>query len=168
MSDVDVIELLVLDVDGVLTPGMIALDHHGREIKMFHVRDGLAIKLWMHLGGQVAIITSRRSTAVLHRARELGVEHVHLGAADKLAVLASLLKELELAPEQVAAIGDDLPDLPLLRHAGYAMAVGDAAPELQQIADYVTSCPGGHAAVREAIEHLLKAQQRWHEAVDLF
>jgi len=165
---IDQIKLLVLDVDGVMTPGHVVLDHHGRETKTFHVRDGLAIKVWMALGNHVAIITARRSMAVIHRARELGVPHVHTGVENKLATFRLVLEELALQADQAAAIGDDLQDLALLRAAGYAMTVADAAVEVREIADYVTSRPGGFAAVREAVEHLLKEQDRWDDVVAQF
>ena len=170
MSKVDIsqIELLCLDVDGVLTDGSIMLDDHGIETKRFNSRDGLGLRLWMKLGYYAAIITGRSGMAVTHRASEIGITHVYQGVTDKGAALQELLKELGLRPEEVAVLGDDLPDLPMMRIAGYAMAVGDGVSEVRSAAAYVTVRPGGMGAVRESVEHLLKAKGRWDEAIALF
>ena len=162
------IELLCLDVDGVMTDGSIMLDNHGNEFKRFNAADGLGIRLWIKLGFYVAIITGRSGMAVTHRASELGIKHVYQGVKDKGASLNELLAELGLRPEETAVLADDLPDLPMMRAAGYAMAVGDGASEVRSAAAYVTVRPGGKGAVREAIEHLLKAKGRWDEAIALF
>jgi 3-deoxy-D-manno-octulosonate 8-phosphate phosphatase (KDO 8-P phosphatase) len=162
------ISLLCLDVDGVLTDGSIAIDDLAVETKRFHVRDGTGLRLWMGLGHEVAIITGRSGMAVQHRAAELGIRHVIQGAADKGEAFAELLQQLGVEAAQVAALADDLPDLPVLRRAGYPMAVGDAVAEVRAVAAFVTVRPGGHGAVREAIEHLLKAQERWGEALEKF
>jgi 3-deoxy-D-manno-octulosonate 8-phosphate phosphatase (KDO 8-P phosphatase) len=161
-------ELLCLDVDGVMTDGSIRLDDNAVETKRFHVRDGTGIKLWMKLGYHVAIITGRSGQVVPHRARELGIPHVIQGSRDKAAALDEILRELSLTAEQAAVLADDLPDLPMMRRAGYAMAVADAVDEVKAEAAYVTTRPGGHGAVREAVEHLLKARGRWPEAATLF
>jgi 3-deoxy-D-manno-octulosonate 8-phosphate phosphatase (KDO 8-P phosphatase) len=162
------VELLCLDVDGVLTDGGIRLDDNAVETKRFHVRDGTGIKLWMKLGYQVAIITGRTGRVVGHRALELGITHVIQGTRDKAASLDQVLRELSLPPEQAAVMADDLPDLPMMHRAGYAIAVADAVEEVRAEAAFVTSCPGGGGAVREAVEHLLKARDRWQEAVGFF
>jgi 3-deoxy-D-manno-octulosonate 8-phosphate phosphatase (KDO 8-P phosphatase) len=162
------VTMLCLDVDGVLTDGSICIDDLGHETKRFHVRDGSGIRMWQLLGNDVAIITGRMGQAVRHRADELGIRHVIQGAADKLAAFHDLLNRLDLSPQDVAVIGDDVPELPLLRVAGYAMAVADAVPEVKHEADYVTQRAGGDAAVREAIEHLLKSRGQWDEAVQRF
>ncbi|MHC4219762.1 MAG: KdsC family phosphatase [Planctomycetota bacterium] len=161
-------ELLCLDVDGVLTDGGIRLDDNAVETKRFHVRDGTGIKLWMKLGYQVAIITGRTGQVVGHRARELGITHVIQGSRDKAASLQEVLRELSLAPEQVATIGDDLPDLPMMHLSGYPMAVADAVDEVRARAAFVTTLPGGCGAVREAVEHLIRARGRWDEVVGFF
>lgn len=162
------IELLCLDVDGVMTDGSINISDLGVETKRFHVRDGTGIKIWMKLGYQVAIITGRRGMAVRHRAHELGIQHVIQGSCDKLAGFTQLLQELNLKPAAAAILADDLPDLPIMRCAGYPMAVADAVDEVRNAAKFVTTRPGGHAAVREAIEHLLHAKNRWRQAIGLF
>lgn len=165
---IDLIQLICLDVDGVLTDGGIYLDDRGVETKRFHVRDGLGLNIWKKLGGELAIITGRSGLAVRHRADELGIEHVFQGSTDKVADFGRLLNDLGLTASQAAMIGDDLPDLPVLRLCGYPMAVADAAREVREEADYITTRPGGLGAVREAVEHLLKAQDRWDEALELF
>ncbi len=162
------VELLCLDVDGVMTNGGIMLDDDGVETKRFHVRDGTGLKIWMRLGYQVALITGRSGRALEHRARELGIAHVTQGSRDKAAAFESLLGELSLSPEQAAILADDLPDLPIMDRAGYAMAVADAVEEVRARAAFVTSRAGGDGAVREAVEHLLKAKDRWREAVEFF
>jgi len=162
------IELLCLDVDGVMTDGGIRLDDNGVETKRFHVRDGTGIRLWIRLGYHVALVTGRSGKALQHRAAELDIRHVIQASTDKARALDELLKELSLTPSQAAVLGDDLPDLPMMRRAGYAMAVADAVPEIRQAAKFITTRAGGDGAVREAVEHLLKAKRRWGEAVDLF
>ena len=163
----DKIDLLCLDVDGVMTDGGIMLDDHGVETKRFHVRDGTGIKIWTRLGYQVALITGRSGMVVQHRAEELGIAHVIQGCRDKRAAFSKLLEDLGLVPAQAAVLADDLHDLPMMRGAGYAMAVADAVPEVRSVAAYITTNPGGHGAVREAVEHLLKAKERWPEVLAL-
>ncbi len=167
-SATDLIQLFCLDVDGVLTDGGIYLDDQGNECKRFHVRDGLGLNIWQKLEGEVAIITGRSGLAVRHRADELGIEHVFQGSTDKVADFGNLLNDLRLTASQASVIGDDLPDLPMLRLCGYPIAVADAAREVREDAKFITTRPGGLGAVREAVEHLLKAQERWDEALELF
>jgi 3-deoxy-D-manno-octulosonate 8-phosphate phosphatase (KDO 8-P phosphatase) len=159
------IELLLLDVDGVLTDGGILYTDAGEEIKRFHVRDGSALKLWHLAGKRSAIVSGRKSRAVERRAAELGIGPVLQGQSDKLPAFGVVLTETGLRAEQVCAIGDDLPDLPVLRRAGLAVAVADACGEVREAADYVTTQPGGRGAVRDAIEWLLKAQGAWEKLI---
>jgi YrbI family 3-deoxy-D-manno-octulosonate 8-phosphate phosphatase len=159
------IELLLSDVDGVLTDGGVIFDNRGIEIKRFHIRDGLGIKLWQRAGHDFGLVTGRASHIVQLRAVELGVELVRQGIDDKLAAVKQIVAERNLKPEQVCFIGDDLPDLPVLRYAGLAVAVGDGCEELQRAAHYVTKADGGHGALREVIEFLLKAQGRWDDVL---
>jgi len=162
------IKLLCLDVDGVLTDGGISIDDAGHETKRFHVRDGAAMRMWSKLGLEIAIITGRNGMALRHRLRELGVRHVIAGSKEKGASFDALVAELGLSPSQVAMIGDDLPDLPILRRCGLPIAVRDASQEVLDLARFVTARAGGSGAVREAVEHILKAQGRWGEAVRHF
>jgi 3-deoxy-D-manno-octulosonate 8-phosphate phosphatase (KDO 8-P phosphatase) len=159
------IEMLVLDVDGVLTDGRIVYTDHGEEIKAFHVRDGSGLKLWTTLGKKVGIITGRRSVIVQRRADELGITAVIQGADDKKAALLEMLKALGVSAEQTCAVGDDIVDLPVLRACGLAVTVADACPEAKEDADYVTQARGGRGAVREVIELILRAQGSWQGIV---
>lgn len=162
------IRILVLDVDGVMTDGGIHIDDHGVETKRFHVRDGCGLRVWRRLGFETAVITGRSGMAIRHRVNELGIRHVVQGSGDKGSALAKLLEELEIEPRCAAVLADDLPDLPMMLLAGYPMAVSDACREARERAKFITVRPGGHGAVREAIEHLIKAQDRWGEALALF
>ncbi len=159
------IRLLCLDVDGVLTDGSILLDDHGVETKRFFVRDGTGLRAWQQAGGLVAIITGRSGDAVRRRAEELGIDRVLSGVERKGRAFESLLQELGLTADQAAMVGDDLPDLPVLARCGYPVAVRDAAPEVHAVASWVTSRPGGRGAVREVVEHLLRARGAWDAAV---
>jgi 3-deoxy-D-manno-octulosonate 8-phosphate phosphatase (KDO 8-P phosphatase) len=158
-----VIRLLLLDVDGVLTDGRIIYTDGGEEIKFFHVRDGQGIKMVQQAGIEVVLITGRHSKVVRHRAADLGINRVFQAVRDKIAVLVELLENLHLEPRQVAAVGDDLVDLPLFSQVGLAIAVADAAPEVRTAAQWVTSLPGGQGAVREVCELLLKTQGLWEK-----
>jgi 3-deoxy-D-manno-octulosonate 8-phosphate phosphatase (KDO 8-P phosphatase) len=159
--DYAAIELLVLDVDGVLTDGRIVLTPTGDEIKSFHVRDGSGMKYWKRAGRKLALITGRASPAVQVRAKELDVDAVRLDAKNKLPVYEEVLKELGCAPERTAVVGDDLPDLPLMRRCGLPVAVADAVEEVRRQAAYVTLAPGGRGAVREVIEMILRRAGAW-------
>lgn len=162
------ITLLCLDVDGVLTDGSILIDDRGVETKRFSVRDGAGMRLWTKLGYELAVITARKGLALRHRLHELGVRHVIASAVDKRAAFHGLLHELNVKASQAAMIGDDLADLPVMRLCGYPIAVNDAAEEVRAVASYTTTLRGGRGAVREAIEHLLKAQERWEEALEMY
>jgi len=164
-TDLTKIELLVLDVDGVLTDGKIILTPSGDEIKEFHVRDGSGMKYWQRMGKKVAIISGRGSPAVAFRAKELAVDSFRLMAKDKLPAYQSVLDELGCTREQTAIIGDDLPDLPLLQVCALPIAVADAVAEVKAAAQYVTKLPGGCGAVREAIEMMLRATGLWDKVV---
>jgi 3-deoxy-D-manno-octulosonate 8-phosphate phosphatase (KDO 8-P phosphatase) len=160
------IELLVADVDGVLTDGVITLDDRGVETKHFHVRDGMALTLWHRAGKQSAILSSRRAAAVEHRAAEIKIAHVLQGREQKAAPLRMLLDGLGLALQQVCFVGDDLADLPVLRLVGLAACPADAVPEVKAAAHLVTQAPGGRGAIREVVEVILKCQGRWAELID--
>ena len=155
------IELLLLDVDGVLTDGSIIYTSDGTELKRFHVRDGSGLKFWHQAGKRSAIVSGRKSRAVDIRAAELGIAPVLQGQGEKLPAFERVLAETGIPADRVCAIGDDLPDLPVIRQSGVGIAVADACAELRAAADYVTTTPGGRGAVREAIEWLLTLQGRW-------
>ncbi len=149
------IELIVLDVDGTMTDSRITYSENGDEIKSFNVKDGLAIASWRKLGKQVAIITGRSSNIVARRAKELRIEHFYQGIHNKKEVLEELLVKLDLSMENVAAIGDDLNDLQMLKAAKISFVPRDASVYVDKIATVVLSSRGGDGAVREMIEHLM-------------
>ena len=150
------IELIVLDVDGTMTDSRITYSENGDEIKSFNVKDGLAIASWRRLGKQVAIITGRSSQIVARRAKELRIEHFYQGVHNKREVLESLLDKLDISMENVAAIGDDLNDLSMLKAAAVSFVPRDASAYVDKIADVILTKKGGDGAVREMIEYLIK------------
>jgi len=152
------VRLLVLDCDGVLTDGRIQYDADGREFKVFHVRDGFGIRRLLQSGVQIAVISGRGCVAVEKRMAELGVQHVHLGVSDKLSVFRELLERLGLSAADAACVGDDVPDLECMQAAGLAIAVADAHPDLDAVADWHTQQGGGLGAVREVCDLLLRAR----------
>jgi 3-deoxy-D-manno-octulosonate 8-phosphate phosphatase (KDO 8-P phosphatase) len=161
------IELLVADVDGVLTDGVIAVDDQGVETKHFHVRDGLAFGLWHRAGKQAAILSGRRAAAVDRRAVELKIAHVLQGHEQKAAPFQALIEGLGLAPFQVCFVGDDLPDLPVLLAVGLAACPADAVAEVKGAAHLITRALGGRGAVREIVEVILKSQGKWNDLIAL-
>ena len=154
------ISLLVLDVDGVLTDGRLYFGARGEALKVFHVHDGHGIAQLRRAGVQVAVISGRRSPMVAARCRELGVRHVHQGVPDKLTAFARLCARLGLQPGACACVGDDLPDMPLMRAVRLSFAVADAHREVRRAADVVTRRRGGCGAVREVCDHLLALRAR--------
>jgi 3-deoxy-D-manno-octulosonate 8-phosphate phosphatase (KDO 8-P phosphatase) len=162
------IRLLLLDVDGVLTDGGIVYDDRGVQTKIFDVKDGHGLKLLQRAGLRVGIITGRQSEVVNIRARELGIEVVHQGAREKLVPYREVLAGLGLTDAEVAYVGDDLPDLPVMQRVGWSAAPADAVEEVRAQADYVTVCGGGRGAVREVCELLLKETGRWAEVTSRY
>src|SRR5438128_591034 len=162
------IELLILDVDGVLTDGGIIYGNDGTELKQFHVRDGSGLKIWEYVGKRSAIITGRSSKLVEVRAAEVGISIVVQGATEKVPPYRRILADTGLRPEQACFVGDDIPDLPVLRNCGLAVAVADACAEAIIESHYVTTAAGGRGAVREVIELILRCQGHWQRIVDRF
>ncbi len=156
---------LILDVDGVMTDGRIIYDDRGQELKFFDVKDGHGLKLLMRAGIDVILLTGRRSLAVDHRAKDLGIKEVHQGSRNKAQVYDQILKEKGLPAERLACMGDDLTDIPLLRRSGFSIAPADASEHVIQVVDYVTAKEAGRGAVREACELILQAQGKWDEVV---
>jgi len=152
------IELIVLDVDGTMTDSRITYSENGDEIKSFNVKDGLAIASWRKLGKQVAIITGRSSKIVARRAQELHIEHFYQGIDNKKEVLEELLEKLDLKMENVAAIGDDLNDLQMLKAAEISFVPRDSSAYVDKIATVILTKKGGNGAVREMIEYLIKKE----------
>jgi|SRR4030095_14456831 3-deoxy-D-manno-octulosonate 8-phosphate phosphatase (KDO 8-P phosphatase) len=159
------IKLLLMDCDGVLTDGRIWILENGEDQKAFHTRDGFGLDLWHRAGMKSGIISGRHSSAVERRARALGMSFIHLGRNDKVKAFEESLYDAGLSADEVAYIGDDLNDVPLLSRSGLAVAVGDGSDDAVAQAHYVTKARGGSGAVREVIELILKAQGRWSELI---
>lgn len=168
MVDLAEIKLLILDVDGVLTDGTVIMNSDGSESKFFNTLDGHGIRMWRRAGLEVAIISGRESEPTLRRAAQLDIEHVFQDCHFKLPVVEKLLDQLNLTPRKAAYIGDDLPDLPVIRYVGFGVAVANAVDEVKKYADYVTTRPGGKGAVREVIEHILKRTDKWSELMERY
>lgn len=149
------IQLLILDVDGVLTDGRFFIDANGYEVKCFHTQDGLGIKNLQKSGITVAVITGRNSACVAARMKELNITHYFYGQENKQQAFDTVLQTLNLAPEQVAYMGDDLPDLAIMQQVGFSIAVNNAVPAVKKAADFCTQRAGGFGAVREACDYLL-------------
>jgi 3-deoxy-D-manno-octulosonate 8-phosphate phosphatase (KDO 8-P phosphatase) len=162
------IELILSDVDGVLTDGGIIFDNQGIEAKQFHIRDGMGIKLWQRAGYRFGLVTGRSSHIVKIRAAELGVELVRQAADEKLPATEQIVRELGLRMDQVCYIGDDLPDMPAVKAVGLGIAVADACEELRAAAHYTCTHGGGRGAVREVVELILKSQNRWEDLLQKF
>lgn len=162
------IRLLILDVDGVLTDGIIYYLDNDLEMRGFHIQDGLGIKLLQKSGIKVAIISAKKSPAVLKRMNDLHIEHVYLGHEKKVSAYNELKAHLKLEDSQIAYMGDDLPDLPVLLKVGFAITVPNAPDVIQQKVDYITQKKGGHGAVREVSELILKTQNQYHNMLEYF
>ena len=162
------IKLLVLDVDGVLTSGQIIFGSQGELMKKFNAQDGLGITLAHQAGLKIAIITGRESQIVNLRCAELKIKDIYQGYMNKTQALAQLMAKYNLTVEQVAYVGDDLNDLPVLIRVGLPCAVANAVPEVKQHAQLVTHHAGGNGAVREVIEYILKAQGKWENIINTY
>lgn len=160
------IKLLILDVDGVLTDGSIILDNKGNEFKAFHVRDGHGIKMLIRAGIQAAIITGRRSKVVERRAKELGIAEVYQKCYNKIEAYNRIKSKFSLRDNEIAYIGDDIVDLPLLKRVGLSFAVADSPEEVKSHASAVTKNRGGKAAAREVTDLILKAKGLWNKVID--
>jgi 3-deoxy-D-manno-octulosonate 8-phosphate phosphatase (KDO 8-P phosphatase) len=152
------VRLLIVDIDGVLTDGGLQFDNQGEEYKTFNSLDGHGIRMLLECGIEVAVITGRQSKIVVHRMGDLGVRHIYQGNRDKRPAFEQLLEDTGLAADQIAYIGDDLPDLPIMQRVGFAVAVQNAHAFVKQHCDLVTSAGGGHGAVRELTDFILHSQ----------
>jgi len=162
------IRILILDVDGVLTTGAIYYGSNHFEMRGFHIHDGMGIKLLQQANIQVAIISSKKSEAVEKRIQELGIQHAYLGYENKLPAYEDLKQKLQLTDAECAYMGDDLPDLPLLRRAGFSITVTNAPEIIRQQADYITKIKPGKGAVREVCECILEAQGKLQTVLQSF
>ena len=157
------INLLILDVDGVLTDGRIIIDDLGNETKNFDVRDGHGIRLLTGYGIDVILLTGRSSKVVDHRAKDLGIKEVYQSAYNKIEVFEEILRKRNISSDNVAYVGDDIVDIPVFNRAGFSVAVADAAVYAKKAANYVTVKRGGRGAVREICEMILDVQGKWPE-----
>lgn len=162
------IELIVLDVDGVLTKGTIIINEDGSESKHFCVKDGHGIRLWQRAGGKVALLSGRFSKPTQLRAQMLDIENCLQDCHFKLPALKKLLEKINVPAGRTAFLGDDLPDVPAIKYVGFGAAVADATEEVKQNADFVTENRGGEGAVRELIEYLLKNSKKWEKVVERY
>ena len=158
------VKLLIVDIDGVMTDGRIVYSIYGDELKFFDVTDGFGISLLNRAGIKTAIITAKKSRIVKMRARDLKIAKAYQGFIDKLIPFDKLLEDFKIAAENICFIGDDLPDMPILRRVGFAVSVPNALDEVKAAAHYITSKAGGRGAVREVCDILLKSQGKWDEA----
>ncbi|MGH8499939.1 MAG: 3-deoxy-manno-octulosonate-8-phosphatase KdsC [Methylococcales bacterium] len=163
-----IIRLVIFDVDGVLTDGKLIFDESGREYKTFNAKDGHGIKMLRESGVETAVISGRKSTSVSLRMAGLGVKHVFQGHDDKRVAFDQLCETLSVSPEQVAHVGDDLPDLPLFARVGLSIAVADAHFAVRQRADWCTSLPGGCGAAREVCDLVMQAQQTLEPSIQAY
>ena len=157
------IKLLILDVDGVLTDGNLYYSDTGTDIKTFHVQDGLGIRMLQNSGIEIGVITGHNSPLIQIRMQALKVPHIYQGQEHKQNAFEELLNKLNLAPEQACYFGDDLPDLPLMRRAGFAITVPNVTMLAKKEADWITTAPGGCGAVREVCELIMRVQETQHE-----
>ena len=162
------LKLLILDVDGVLTDGKLFFDNEGNEYKSFHARDGHGIKLLRQTGVEVAVISGRKSNSVALRMKSLGIDHIYQGHEDKRAAFNELLTKVGVTSEQVAHVGDDLLDLPIMTRVGLAIAVNDANFAVKKHADWCTTTPGGQGAVREVCDFIMQAQGHFDDVLNTF
>ncbi len=162
------IKLILMDADGVLTEGQVTYGDGNLELKSFDVKDGAGIELARMAGIKTGVISGRESTALHRRAKELGIEEVHQSVTNKAEVYKEILEKYSLWDEDVAYIGDDILDLPILMRVGLSAAVADAHPEVKKRVDLVTTSPGGKGAVRELVELILRAQRKWKDMLEQF
>lgn len=162
------ISLAIFDVDGVLTDGGLYLDDNGVESKRFHARDGLGLRMLQSAGVELAIITGRTSGVVAHRSSELDIEHVYQGRKDKLPAFEELCKATGKSPDEIAYMGDDIVDLPVMSRVGLALTVPNACDEIAAISHWVSSASGGNGAAREACEFILRAKGQYSNAIERY
>jgi YrbI family 3-deoxy-D-manno-octulosonate 8-phosphate phosphatase len=159
------IELILSDVDGVMTDGGIYIEDNGEQIIKFHIRDGMGVRLWREAGKRFGIVTGRKLESIKRRASDLWMDIVRLGIDDKLPEIDRLAAEFGISREQICYIGDDLLDLAAIRAVGFGVAVADAVEDVRKAAKYTTSVRGGQAAVREVVELILKNTGRWDDVL---
>lgn len=162
------IKLLVLDVDGVMTDGSLYISGEGEVMKVFNSHDGHGIKMLRNSGVEVAVISGRKSPALEKRTQDLGIAHLFQGREDKINALNELLRDIDISYQEIAHLGDDLPDLPIIRRVGLGMAVANAYPLVKEHAIWCTQTKGGDGAVREACDFIMAAQNTLVPALDQY
>lgn len=162
------IRLVIFDVDGVLTTGSLIYGFDGIEVKSFHVHDGQGIKCLKRSGVEIAIITTCKSDIVKRRMQDLGVEHLYQGRVDKLPAYEDVKGKLQLDDEQIAYVGDDLPDLPMLKRVGFSVTVANAPPIIKQHTHYITTASGGNGAAREVCDLIMQAQGTYESIINAY
>lgn len=159
--DLSLISAIVFDVDGVLSPLTISVDKDGIPMRMTNMRDGLAIKRASDLGIHMIVISGARASGIEHRLEAIGIPEVHMGIKDKHALMKDWMRRYGLQPQEVAYIGDDLPDIAPMKVCGLRVAPSDADPEIKRIANYISPVTGGHGVARDVIEQILRAKNQW-------
>lgn len=162
------VKMLILDIDGVMTDGRIIYDSRGNELKCFNVLDGMGLALLGFAQIKVALITAKGSKVVARRARDIGAVEVKQHTIDKLTALRQILKKYNLKAEEICFMGDDIVDLPIIKRAGFAVSVANGCPEVKKAAHYLTKKQGGKGAVREVIEIILRAQNKWRKVTSRY
>ena len=168
MSNLEELRLIVLDVDGVLTDGTVLLGAGDEECKSFHTRDGAGLAMWREAGHHTTFVTGRGGEAVRRRARELRIDRIWEGIPDKRTAFEEVLQHFDVEPQQVVVMGDDILDLPILKRAGLSAAPADAAADVRERVDLVVASRGGHGAVRDLVEHILRGTGRWDALLERF
>ena len=162
------IKCMICDIDGVLTDGLVYIDNHANELKAFNIQDGLGLKLLMAAGIEVAVITGSQNAVIDHRMKQLGIQHYFTGQINKQTAFQTLKERLHLENEAFAYVGDDLPDLPIMKQVGLSVAVSNAMRQVKEIASWSTELHGGRGAVREACDLILHAQNKHEMALEVF
>lgn len=162
------IKLVIFDVDGVLTAGVLTYSHEGIEVKNFHVHDGQGMKLLMKSGVNIGVITTCKSSIVKRRIEDLGITHLYQDQTDKLPAYEDLKQKLKLRDEEIAYVGDDLPDLPMLKRVGLAITVSNAPKIIQQYTHWITKAKGGKGAAREVCDFIMQAQGTYQSIIDSY
>lgn len=167
-SKLKAIKCFIVDVDGVLTDGLLHIPNDGNELKTFHVHDGMGLKLLMNAGISVAVITTSTNQVIDLRMKQLGIQHYYKGELNKRSAYSDLKKTLSLKDEECAYVGDDIPDMPILSQVGMSFTVNNARPEVKEIVDYIATQDGGRGAVREICDFILEAQNKKEEALECY
>ena len=162
------IKFVIMDIDGILTDGRIIYDNKGNELKFFDVQDGFGIVLLKRIGVESAIMTAKKSKVVSRRAKDFGVKYLYQDCFDKLKAFQEILGKINLSPEEICFIGDDLIDIPVLKRVGFAVSVPNAVDEAKEAAHYITKREGGRGAVREICDLIIKTQDRWQNIISRY